>query len=226
MKRLLRLGHLCVIVTVLFLTGCASFRSGIEGAYQGGGQKNFGAAPVSVFFIFSHVRQIKGYDAVPKLNNKYQILSGFDDIFIDSITELSNLGGYATYTEFASDVSAPERRAKRDSMMALYDYTIKIRFKTETSFSRYFLGTLASTFSATVLPVRYSQHYTMEAQVYDSDQRLIATYKRQARLGKWVETLLIFVYPFHPEARKREEIYVGFMHDLFRQIESEQVLRI
>ena len=38
-------------------------------------------------------------------------------------------------------------------------------------------------------------------------------------------TLLIFVYPFHPEQRKKEELYVEFLHDIFKQIEKENILK-
>lgn len=208
---------------MLLITGCAAFRSEMGGAY-GEGEENFGADPVDVVFVFSHARQIVGYDAVPKLESQRHILRGFDDIFIDAMREISNLDGYATYTEYASDVSNPTRRAMRDSLIAQYDYTVNIRFMKKTYFSRYFLGNLFSTVSLTTFPIRYTQYYSMEAKVYDSNRRLVATYERKASLRKWVETLLIFVYPFHPEARVREEIYVDFLHDLFRQIESERIL--
>jgi len=69
-----------------FSLGCAAFRSEISGGAKDALVKNYGEKPVSVLFIFSHSRFRKGLDAIPKLNTKRQILSGFDDIFYDALT--------------------------------------------------------------------------------------------------------------------------------------------
>ena len=91
--------------------GCAAFRSDISGGTEDNLGRNYGAEPVKVLFIFSHSRFRKGLDAIPKLITKRQILSGFDDIFYDALQELSNIGSYATFTEFSADVNDPARRA-------------------------------------------------------------------------------------------------------------------
>lgn len=220
-----RIYHVFFILSLLIgmLVGCASFRSGMEGGFQGEPTRNVGARQVSVLFIFSHVRQTLGYDAVPKLEDSNQILTGFDDIFIDAMREFSNINEYATYTEYASDVNHPERRAQRDSLIASNDYTVHIRLKSEKRFAPYFLKTLMSSISVTLLPLPYTRSYGLEAEVRDRTGKLVATVHRSAKLTKWVQTLLIFVYPFCPEERKREEIYLEFLRDAFRQIESERV---
>ncbi|MDP2360054.1 MAG: hypothetical protein Q8O14_04780 [bacterium] len=70
-----------------------------------------------------------------------------------------------------------------------------------------------------------SHTFTLKAEVLDRERRLVAATTRQARLTKWVEALLVLIYPFHPEERRREEIYMDFLHDTFRELESRGVLR-
>jgi hypothetical protein len=53
----------------------------------------------------------------------------------------------------------------------------------------------------------------------------MGTYERNATLTNWSQILLVMVYPFHPEFRKVEEIYMAFLSDTFRQIESEGILK-
>ena len=213
------------IVSILWLlSGCATFRSDLSGAYTGEAKRNPNTTPVSVFFVFTHVEQTIGYDAVPKLVNKNSSVHSFDEIFADALREFSNTGKYATFTEEASDVNKPERRSLKDSLRGQFDYTVKVRIVSEKHFSGFFLGSLFSSVSLTVLPIPFKQYYRMETEIITKDGKLVGTYKRNAVLSKWVETFLIFVYPFHPENRKREEIYVEMLHDTFKQIESEGVL--
>jgi len=216
---------LAVIMVSVLMSGCASFRSQLESGYKGEVKRNPDARPVSVLFVFSHVRQTIGYDAVPKLQPKRNALGGFDDIFSDALREISNVGTYAAHTEEAEDVNRPERRTKRDSLMQVSDYTIKIRIESKKYMVGHFLGTLFSAVTAVVVPIPYTYYYSMQTEVLDQNRNLLASYHREARLTKWVEALLIFAYPFHPEERKREEIYMDFLHDTFRQIESEGVLK-
>jgi len=207
--------------TLLFGSGCAAFRSDIGNAYRGETRLNEGAEPVTVAFIFTHVRQTRGFDAVPKLDSRYR---GFDDFFRDALPEITNIGRYATFTERAEDVNDPARRAERDSLAAASDYVIRMRFLRETSFAHQALGTIASTLSVTLLPVPYTRTYEVTADVYDRAGRLVKRYERSAKVTQWVETFLIFVYPFHPETRKTEEVYVAFLHDIFREIEADRIL--
>ncbi|MDP8205751.1 MAG: hypothetical protein P9L92_03725 [Candidatus Electryonea clarkiae] len=206
------------------LSGCATFRSGIKGEFEGEGGKNIGAEKVDVLFVFSHYKQVKGYDAIPKLENKHQIINDFDDLFIDAMTEFSNINRYTTFTEYASDVSEPKRRIEKDSLVATHDYVMRIKFMKEISFSRQFLGSLFSTVTVTVLPIPYKRNYSVTIDVFNHEDILLKNYTRQASLTKWVQTLLIFVYPFHTERRKAEEIYINLMHDVFQQVETEKIL--
>jgi len=227
--RLPRPGHILVTVAMFVLlglnTGCATFRSDLGNRYKGETRRN-DSKPVSVTFVFSHVHQMVGLDAIPKLQNKHQRLNGFDDIFLDAQRELTNLGKYATYTEESSDVNDPERRAKKDSLIAANDYTLKIRIESKKKFSNYFLGTMGAVVTATLAPMPFFQYYAVTADLYNNERKLVASYSRNATLTKWVESLLIVAYPFYPEERKREEIYMDFLHDIFKQIESEGVLKV
>jgi hypothetical protein len=217
---------LLALIMVFSLSGCASFRSGLRGAYSGEMKLNTNSTPVSLFFEFTHIEQTIGYDAVPKIVDKNSNVASFDEIFSDALREFSNIGKYATFTDQASDVNHPQRRAEKDSLKTQFDYSIKIRIVSESSFASDFLGTFFSSISATLLPIPYKQYYRMETEIISRDGKLVGSYKRNATLTKWVETLLIFAYPFCPENRKREEIYVEMMHDTFKQIESESVLRV
>ncbi|NQV49212.1 MAG: hypothetical protein HQ507_01850 [Candidatus Marinimicrobia bacterium] len=132
---------------------------------------------------------------------------------------------YAAYTELSSDVSDPERIKLKDSLKANYELRISMQLRKEKSFSKYFLGTIGSVVSLTLLPIPYTQEFFLEVEVFDNQGRLAKTYSRSASTTKWVEVLLLPVYPFHTEKRKTEEIYVEFLHDVFRQIEADQILR-
>lgn len=213
-----------LVLMILILTGCASFHSGIQGKYEGDTEKNFGADKVNVLFIFEHYKQSKGFDAIPKLENKRQIIGDFEDLFIDAMSELSNTGKYNTFTEYSSDLADPKRRAEKDSLLTVHDYIIRVKFMRKNSFARYFLGSLFSSVSATILPIPYTKHYSVTVSVSNSEDVLIKTYSREASLTKWVQAALIFIYPFHTEKRKSEEIYIGILHDIFRQVESEKIL--
>lgn len=214
-----------IVLTVVLLldAGCAAYRSDIGGAYRGEAQLNEQAEPVSVTFIFTHVRQMRGYDAVPKLVRGGR---GFSDFFRDALPEVTNLSKYATFTESAEDVNNPARRAHRDSLAAANDYVIMMRFLRETSFARQTLGTIGSTLTITLLPIPYTRTYAVTADVYDGEGRLVKRYERDAKVTQWIETFLIFVYPFHPETRKTEEVYAAFFHDIFREIETDRILTV
>ena len=178
-----------------------------------------------MFYIFSHLRQTKGYDAIPKLDNKRQRIYGFDDFFQDALNEFSNIGRYSTFTNYASDVNEPERRALKDSLGKTHDYIIKMKFKREKSFSKYFMGVIVSTATVTLFPVPYTNSYSVDVELFNGKGQLIKNYSRKSSIAKWVQSAMIFLYPFHPEKRKREEIYVEFLHDIFKQIETEKVLK-
>ena len=104
---------LSVLAGIMLLTNCATFKSGMKGKFNPPAVKNYQAEPVSVLFIFSHYRQTKGWDVIPKLDNQRERIRGFDDFFNDALGEFSDIGKYAAFTEAASDVNDPERRAKK-----------------------------------------------------------------------------------------------------------------
>ena len=217
----------CILIlsVILMITSCATFRTELEGSSGLDQQKVMGVEPVDVLFMSRHLQQTRGLDAVPKLQNKYQIIRGYDDILLDATKEFSNLNRYAAFTEFSSDMSDPERIKLKDSLMTNYELRIAIEIRKEKSFSKYFLGTIGSVVSLTLLPIPYTQEYYLDVEVFDREGRLVKTYSRSANTTKWVEALLLPVYPFHTEMRKTEDIYVDFLHDVFRQIEADQVLR-
>ena len=217
---------LFVLIMVMFLlTNCATFKSDMIGKYNKTIEKNYKADPVSLLLIFSHYRQTTGLDAIPKLDDQRERIQGFDDFLADALNELSNIKSHSTFTEYASDVNNPERRAQKDSLMHQNDYIMKLKFMRKKSFAKSFLGTLFSSTSLTLLPIPYTYNYSLDVNLYDSKGQLLKSYSRKASLTKWVQTLLIFVYPFHPEQRKKEELYVEFLHDVFKQIEQEKMLK-
>jgi hypothetical protein len=216
-----------VVLPVLLLvvsTGCATFRSDMEGKFAGPVKKNVAAGEVDVLFILRHVRQATGFDEIPKLDAKNDIVRDFDDLFLDALTEFSNIDGYATFTEFSSDVSDPERRAKRDELIAGSDFVVRIDFLRKHSFIGHFMAAIGSAVSLTLLPMPYSRDFFMDVEVFDADGASIRKYRRTASLTRWMQTFLIFLQPFHNEAIKEERIYIEFLHDVFREMESEGVL--
>lgn len=223
---------LLALFLALFLSGCAATRSEIKGSYALAGEKNIGAEPVSVFFLFKHFTQEKGFDAIPKLkysdtmkvNNVQE--NSFDNILRDSLNELSNISKYETFTEVANDVNVPERRDKLKDLRTSHNFTIEIQILEESSFKQQAFSALISTISATLIPMPYTWDYTMTAYLYDQKSKLLRSYERKASLDNWVEFFLMFAYPFYPLEGKREEIYSGFLHDLFKQIESEKILKL
>jgi hypothetical protein len=211
------------ILLGVFLSGCVASRSEIKGVYGEPASKNTEAQKVSVFFLFRHLGQQHGLDTIPKL--QFQGVKDFDNIFRDSLKEISNISRYDTHTELPNDVNNPERRQKLDSLRAANDYTMDVTFYEESSFSQQFLSGTISLLSLTVIPAPYSWDYTITVDLRDKGGNLIRSYKRTSTLSNWVEALLIFAYPFYPFEGRREEIYSESLHDIFRQIEAEKVLK-
>jgi hypothetical protein len=208
-----------------FLFSCATFRSKVEGTYQSSATKNLGSEKVSIFFLFSHLEQSHGYDAIPKIQSKWKVIHDFDDIFRNALNEISNIGSYSTFTESADDVNYPNRRVEIDSLKSNNDYTIYIKFLKEKSFAKHFLASTVSTLTLTIIPLSYSWRYSIQVELFDNKGTLIKNYERSAKLKKWVHALLFFVYPFYNEKMKEEEIYIEFLNDVFKQIESEKILK-
>ena len=76
----------------------------------------------------------------------------------------------------------------------------------------------------TAVPVPFDREYTISATVSKGGARVGQSWRR-ATLSNWVEAFLIFAYPFYPLEGKREEIFSDPLHDTFRQIEAEKVLK-
>lgn len=179
MKKNLSPALILILAFNFLLLSCAAFKSSVKGKYAQPAQKNYSAEGVSVLFVFSHLRQTKGYDAISKLDNQYQRINGFDDFFQDALNEFSNVKSYATFTDYASDVNEPKRRALKDSLEKTHDFIIKMKFKREKSFSKYFLGVIVSTATATLLPIPYTNSYSVDVELFNSKRQLIKTYARE-----------------------------------------------
>jgi len=202
-------GLVPLLAATLLVSGCAASRSALGGAFQGVPAPGPRAEKVSVAFIFNHVQQNLGWDAIPKLNHQDRYANGFYDFFGNALPILTNIGSYATFTDRADDVTDPRRRAERDSLaLGSQDFTVTMRFARETSFPRQALGTIASVLTLTALPVPYTRHYSVTAEVTDRSGRLLKRYERKASVTQWVQALLVFAYPFHPETRKTDEVYM------------------
>lgn len=220
--RIVRLSHPLLLC---FLTvSCATFPGAMEGTFAGPGRSTPAADDVRVLFLLRHVKQAKGLDAIPKLIRENQIVRDFDNLFVDAVTEISNIGSYTSFSEFPSDVSQPERVARRDELIRTYDYVVRVRILEEYSFVRQFFGGLISAVSVTLLPVRYTTHYSIGVEVMQGDSR-VATYRRSSSKTMWVQAFLLFIQPFRNDTIVRERIYIDLLHDVFRELEADGVLR-
>jgi len=215
-------GAILLLVASVLLSGCAAFRSEVSGKFAEPVQKNYGAERVSVFFLFKHLQQQHGFDSIPKL--QFYGVKDFDNIFRDALGEISNIASYDTFAEKPDDVNKPERRKQREDLRGANDYTLEVRCFEESSFKQQFFSGTISFLTLTLFPMPYSWDYTIAADLYDKDGKLVRSYERKATLDNWVELFLLFAYPFHPLEGKREEIYAQSLHDIFRQIETEKVL--
>jgi len=216
----------CLIILIVcsMFSGCATFKTDMIGAMEQPGEKNIGANKVSALFILRHIKQSKGIDAIPKLQEKHHIIRDFDNLLLDALPEISNLGHYTSFTEYPSDVSDPERRAKRDKYIEDHDYVIRIRIGWEHSFIKRFFGTVISSATLSLVPTRYTRSYSISLDVHGSDGEKIKTYQRGTSLTTWTQFFLIFIQPFHSETIKAEQIYIEFLHDIFQEIDSDKIL--
>ncbi len=211
------------LLLIVLLTGCAASRSQVTGAFNQPSEKNLGADKVSVFFQFRHLSQEHGFDSIPKL--QAQGVKDFDNLFRDALVEMSNVSSYVTFTEAPSDVSNPKRRQEFEKLRSEHDFTLKVDFFEESSFKQQCLSGTISLLSLTLIPMPYTWEYTITANLSDKNGKHAGTYQRKATLDNWMQALLIFAYPFYPIEGVREEIYEESLHDIFRQIETEKVLK-
>jgi hypothetical protein len=207
----------------LLMAGCAATRSEISGTYALPAQKNSAAEKVSILFFFHHLGQQHGFDSIPKLRG-YGVRD-FDSIFRDALSELSNVGRYNTISEYIGDVNSPLRRQTIEEERLQHDYMLDITLLEETEFSQQFLHGWITLLSCALIPMNYSWNYTITAKAIDRNGKVIQTYQRKATLDNWVQLFLFAAYAYYPIEGKREEIYAESLHDIFRQIEGEKVLK-
>jgi hypothetical protein len=203
-------------------SGCLATRSPVSGEF-GRAQPNLNAAPVTVLFVFRHETQFHGFDTIPKLQTAG--VKDFDNLLRDALREISNIRSYETFTELPSDVNSPKRRDELAIARGAHDYVIEIDLLEESSFAQQALMGTITLLSLTVIPAPYDWDYTIGTEVSRKGGARVAQYQRKATLSNWVEAFLIFAYPFHPLEGKREEIYSESLHDTFRQIEAEKILK-
>ena len=218
MKSIFYLFMASILITI---SSCATFSPPINGMYDKQIVKNTNTEKVNVLFIFKHFEQTKGIDAVPKLKRAPH---NFDDIFKNALSEISNIKNSNSETINPNNVNNIDKIKNIDRQKKENDYTIEIDFKKEKSFAKFFFGIIVSSLSATIMPIRYKYNYSAEIKVFNNKHQLIKTYQRDGQLNKWVQTFMVFFYPFHHEKRKKEEFYVECMHNVFQQIESEKTI--
>lgn len=215
--------RLLLLLGVSSLSGCIASRSPIEGLYRGAEQPNLNAPPVDVLFVFRHETQMHGFDAIPKLQPT--AVKDFDNLFGDALREIHNLRHYETWTELATDVNDPKRRETLATTRANQDYVLEIDLAEDSSFQQQCLSGTITTLSLAFIPMPYDWDYTFRARVFAKDGKQVATLERKSTLTSWMEVFLIFAYPFYPFEGRREELYSESLHDLFRQIDSEKILK-
>ncbi len=214
---------MCVLLVFGSFAGCAATRSPVAGTFDRATEKNIGAEKVSVLFLFRHLTQEHGFDSIPKL--QAHGVKDFDNLFRDSLVEISNISTYVTFTEAPTDINSPKRRHELDKLKGDYDFTLKVDIFEESSFKQQCLSGTISLLSLTLIPMPYTWEYTITASLSDKNGTLLGSYQRKANLDKWMQALLLFAYPFYPIEGKREEIYETALHDIFRQIETQKILK-
>lgn len=211
------------LFSFLLAAGCATFPGGMDGAYAGPVRSAPAGRDVSVLFLLRHVKQAAGLDAIPKLIPEHQIVRDFDNLLVDAVAEISNLGSYTSFTEFPSDVSQPERVARRGELIRTHDFVVKVQILEEYSFVRHSFGGFLSALSATLLPVPYTTRYSIEVEVVRAGDS-VASYRRARSKTLWVQTFLLFIQPFRNDTIAKERIYIDLLHDVFREVEASGVL--
>ena len=73
-------------------------------------------------------------------------------------------------------------------------------------------------------PGRVESFATFTAEVTDRSGRLLERLERRASLTEWVQVLLVFANPFHPEPRKTDEVYLEILRNLFTEMEADRSL--
>lgn len=208
---------------LIIIIGCAATRTDIDGLYKE--QQNFGKKRfVKVLFDIYYYTLQTGMDAIPKIRLSSGVY-GFDDIFKESLKELTNIEEYETYYNSASDINNTEKRKERENKIEKADYVIKLEFLQENSFSKHYLGILVTTLSLDLIPIGYTWDYKMTATIMEKENEIIGKYSRSASVTNWYQLLLLVLFPFNPEEAKTEEVYIESLKNIFFQIENESILK-
>jgi len=210
-----------VWIMAFMLTACASFSPSINEKFPDETEKKDPADKVDVLFVIKHYEQTKGLDAVPKLKRPPR---NFDDLLNNALQEIGNIDNYNIITVFERDINNIDKRKQIERLKRESNYTVELNILQEKSFAKYFFGIIASSITATIVPIRYRRVYTFNTQVYNQQQQLVKSYERKGDINRWVQTLMVFLYPFNHDKRIKEELYVTCLHNLFGQIETERVL--
>jgi len=213
---------LLILLFVIAVTvpACLSFRSDIDpGPEPATGRER--PAGMSVLFHWTHLEQENGFDVVPKIVPPRR---GFRDIVGVSMKELSNIRSFAAFTDNENDIDIAERRALRDSLRRHNDITLHITVHRENSFAGHFFAGIVLWGSLGTVPFPYRWTYTFTAEVQRPDGTIVRRYERTAALTTWYHDLLLFAYPFAPSDSIIEEIYLGSLRSIFRQVEADAVL--
>jgi hypothetical protein len=215
---------LIIIALLAFIfSGCASFRTDVTDLYKTESSETQ-KSRVNICFDIYHYDQSIGADAIPKLL-RYPGINSFNDIFKESLKQLTNIKQYESFTNLSTDVENPNRRKLRDSLISISDYTIKIEILRQKSFAKHFIGSLISFATLSIIPVGYTWDYYINISVIDKDFKQIGKYKRSAGVTTWYQALLIFIQAFYVEEKMNEDIYLEMISNIFMEIESGNLLK-
>jgi hypothetical protein len=216
-----------ILITAALLTliysGCASFRTDVTDLYKTRTSET-SKKRVNIFFDIYHYDQSIGADAIPKLL-RHPGINSFNDIFKESLKQLTNIKQYESFTNLSTDVENPNRRKLRDSLISISDYTIKLEILREKSFAKHFIGSLVSFSTLSIIPVGYTWNYNVTVSVIDKDFKQIGKYNRSAGVTTWYQVFLIFIQAFYVEEKMNEDIYLEMISNIFMEIESSNLLR-
>ena len=101
------IAKLIILGIFILNTGCATFSTPFTAKFEKEAVKNTDAEKVKVLFLFKHLEQTKGIDALPKLSRSQ---ANFEEIFRNSLIEISNIEKYRSITVGSNDVNDIQRR--------------------------------------------------------------------------------------------------------------------
>lgn len=207
------------------LFGCAVFDVKIHGDFNREPSKNLDSKKVTVLFVFKHTKQLEGLDAIPKLVSPSLALKDFNDIFLDALKEFSNIESYNIISETSHDIEWSDKQKKKEILKKQSDYVIETTILKKESFAKNFLGGMVSLLSLSLIPINYPKDYTITTRVYDAKGNLLKEYIRTGSLKEWLHFVMIFYYPYHSPQKAVEEFYSSTLHNIFKEIEYDRLLK-